>query len=362
MRRRTSGAGQQAAPFAGGLVAQALGVGHAGQQHAGHQQQDRGGGVEAGQGGEAVGEAQQADLQQGGQGGEQAAVAQSLHGLEARGRRRRGWRPGDRGHRGLRGRAGRRRRAGCGRSWAAAAPPRAPAPARRRSAGRRGGGGQQVGRLLQLGGRGQGAEAAPPALPVKGRFALLPAGRDGAPDRALAQPEGRGEFGDRGRAEAHQLGDDAVARALVVPRVGMHRNQEVVVDRPVAIVVDRQARIDRDRFRREDFQGGLAGGQPERRPGGTIGRRGGGRNQGHTHGIAESERKVKGWGVPAAGGAPDRRGAPGHKQNDNTIHYKREHTRDFGFELRKSKLIHTNIIYITNKEQIYAVSSCRPST
>ena len=74
--------------------------------------------------------------------------------------------------------------------------------------------------------------------------------------------------------------------------------------------------------------------QPEGRLGGTIGRRGGGRNQGHTHGIAESERKVKGWGVPAAGG------------------------RRTGAALRATNKM--RIPYITN-ENIHAISdsSCR---
>ena len=89
-------------------------------------------------------------------------------------------------------------------------------------------GGQQVGRLLQLGGVGQGGRAAPGALPVEGRFASALASLDGAVDRALAQVESGGEFGDRGGPEADQLGDDAVARATVVALVAVQRQQVVV--------------------------------------------------------------------------------------------------------------------------------------
>ena len=102
---------------------------------------------------------------------------------------------------------------------------------------------------------GQGRRAAPGALPVEGRFASALASLDGAVDRALAQVESGGEFGDRGGPEADQLGDDAVARATGVALVAVQRQQVVVVDGPVALVPDRQARVDRDSFRRGDFQG-----------------------------------------------------------------------------------------------------------
>ena len=325
---------QQAAPFAGGLVAQALGVGHAGQQHEGQQQQDGGGAVVAPQGAEAVGGAQQAGLQQGRQGGEQAAVLQGLDGLEAG---RLGAAAAEAGghaaddiegaaaERGggvqqdARGLAGRRLRRGCpGRG-------RVPGRAGRRQqpflavavngpvtdAESRGDlpqaetGGQQVGRLLQLGGVGQGGRAAPGALPVEGRFASALASLDGAVDRALAQVESGGECGDRGGPEADQLGDDAVARAIVVALVAVQRQQVVVVDGPLALVPDRQARVDRDSFRREDFQGCLAWGQRGRRPVVAVGRGGSGRTQAHTHGIQESE-----WESQVGGNAARHSGWP----------------------------------------------------
>ena len=77
---------QQAAPFAGGLAAQAFGRGATGHQQEGAQQEHRGRVVVAGEGAEGGGVVQQAGLQQGGQGEQDAAVSDGLGGLEARSR------------------------------------------------------------------------------------------------------------------------------------------------------------------------------------------------------------------------------------------------------------------------------------